>query len=94
MRRRRAPCPSEAPSCAGNLNDLHVYDPATEAWTNLSAALSGTPPSFRYHHGFTSAGDKLYVHGGSGGSGGEGRGGAGCAEDVGMGGHGEGWQAR
>ena len=33
-------------------------------WTDLSAAASGTPPSARYGHGFTSAGGKLYVHGG------------------------------
>ena len=59
-RRRRAP----RPSCAGGLNDLHVYDPAAGAWTDLSAALSGTPPSRRRLHGFTSAGGKLYVHGG------------------------------
>ena len=52
--------------CAGlsRLQDLHVYDPATMAWTNLSAAASGTPPSGRDGHGFTSAGGKLYVHGG------------------------------
>jgi hypothetical protein len=61
--------------------DLHVYDPAAGAWTDLSAALSGTPPSPRYIHGFTSAGGKLYVHGGVGfgGEGGEGR-----TEGVGM----------
>jgi hypothetical protein len=34
------------------------------AWTDLFAAASGTPPSARYAHGFTSAGGKLYVHGG------------------------------
>jgi hypothetical protein len=56
---RRAP----RPSCA-DTNDLHVYDPAAGAWTDLSAALSGTPPSPREGHGFTSAGGKLYVHGG------------------------------
>ena len=32
-------------------------------WTNLSNPLSGIPPA-RYAHGFTSAGGKLYVHGG------------------------------
>ena len=51
------------------VQDLHVYDPAAMAWTDLSAASSGTPPSARYGHGFTSAGGKLYVHGGSDGSG-------------------------
>jgi hypothetical protein len=64
MRRRRAP----RPSCAGGPKDLHVYDPAARAWTDLSAALSGTPPSPRSGHGFTSAGGKLYVHGGARGS--------------------------
>ena len=51
------------------LQDLLVYDPAAMAWTDLSAAASGTPPSAREGHGFTSAGGKLYVHGGFGGSG-------------------------
>jgi N-acetylneuraminic acid mutarotase len=46
------------------LNDLHVFDPVAEAWTDLSAAISGSPPSPRWGHGFTSAGDKLYVFGG------------------------------
>jgi hypothetical protein len=103
------PSRSPRPSCAGDLNDLHVYDPAAGAWTDLSAALSGTPPSPRGGHGFTSAGGKLYVHGGSDDSG---EGGAGRVEGVGMvgaeagrrdrtcchetggGGHGAGWQAR
>jgi hypothetical protein len=75
-----APPSRPRPSCAGLLKDLHVYDPASEAWTDLSAALSGTPPSPRAGHGFTSAGGKLYVHG----SGASGEGGAGRAEGVGM----------
>ena len=59
------PCPVP-PRCTGDcLNDLHEYDPATLAWTDLSAAISGTPPSPRLSHGFTSAGGKLYVHGGN-----------------------------
>ena len=48
------------------LDDLHMYDPAAAAWTDLSAALNGTPPSPRYGHGFAAAGGKLYVHGGAG----------------------------
>jgi hypothetical protein len=44
--------------------DLHVYNPAAMAWTDLSTAASGTPPPARGFHGFTSAGGKLYVHGG------------------------------
>jgi hypothetical protein len=74
------------PSCAGALNDLHVYDPAAEAWTDLNCTLSGAPPSPRMGHGFTSAGGKLYVHGGWDGFGDSGEGGAraGQAEGVGM----------
>ncbi len=64
-RRRHAPRPSRS----GYLADLHEYDPTTEAWTDLSVPLSGTAPSFRYFHGFASAGGKLYVHGGRGVSG-------------------------
>ena len=41
-----------------------MYDPAAMAWTDLSAASSGTPPSARSGGGFASAGGKLYVHGG------------------------------
>jgi hypothetical protein len=49
--------------------DLHVYDPSSKSWNDLSASSSGTPPSSRIDFGFTSAGGKLYVHGGwSGGS--------------------------
>ncbi len=50
---------------AGFINNLHVYDPATAAWTDISTAINGTSPSPRYLHGFTSAGGKLYVHGGA-----------------------------
>ena len=53
-------------SRAGDLGDLHVYDPVAMAWTNLSAAASGTPPVPRYWHGFTTVGGRLYVHGGLG----------------------------
>ncbi len=56
-------------SAGVRLQDLRVFDPATMAWTELSAATSGTPPSARSCFGFTSAGGKLYVHGGSGNSG-------------------------
>jgi hypothetical protein len=62
-----ADAPSSRPrfSCAGSayLKVLHVYDPAAGAWTDLGTPfLSAQAP--RYHHGFTSAGGKLYVHGG------------------------------
>ena len=46
------------------LGDLHSFDPVAKVW-NLSDAASGTPPTARYEHGFTSTGGKLYVHGGS-----------------------------
>jgi N-acetylneuraminic acid mutarotase len=47
------------------MNDLHAYDPAAEIWTDLSVPISGTKPTARFGHGFTSAGGKLYVFGGS-----------------------------
>jgi hypothetical protein len=72
---QRAAVAPPCPSCAGYLNDLHVYDPAAGAWTDLSAALSGTPPSPMGRHGFESAGGKLYVHGSWDDSGEGGRGG-------------------
>ena len=49
---------------AGCLQDLYVFDPVGMTWTNLSASVSGTPPSARGEHGFASAGGELYVHGG------------------------------
>ncbi len=56
--------------CPGFFQDLHVYDPDTMAWTDLSATASGTTPSARWGHGFALARGKLYVHGGNGDSGG------------------------
>jgi hypothetical protein len=52
--------------CIGDIvfQDLHAYDPATMAWTDLSAPTIGTPPIARCYHGFTSVEGKLYVHGG------------------------------
>ena len=41
-----------------------MYDPAATFWADLSAPISGTRPSARGNHGFTSAGGELYVHGG------------------------------
>ncbi len=46
-------------------NDFHAYNPATVTWFDLSGHALGTPPTARFGHGFTSAGGKLYVHGGS-----------------------------
>ena len=51
------------------LGDLHAFDPAAMAWTDLSAAASGTPPYPRDFQGFASAGGYLYVHAGYGDSG-------------------------
>ncbi len=51
----------------GPLDDLLMFNPKTSKWTNITAVGSGqTSPSPRSYHGFTSAGGKLYVHGGSG----------------------------
>jgi hypothetical protein len=44
-----------------SFNDLYSFDPATTTWTLLSAVDSAPA---RCRHGFTSAGGKLYVHGG------------------------------
>ncbi len=58
-------CPPFPTPFPGLLNDLHSLDPANMTWTKLSAAR-GSPPAARAGHGFTSAGGKLYVHGGYG----------------------------
>jgi hypothetical protein len=50
-------------------NDLHVFDPVSLTWFNLSIHPLGTPPAARSGHGFTSAGGKLYLHGGYHGGG-------------------------
>lgn len=50
---------------AGALDDLYSIDPSIMVWNLLPpAAGSAQPPSARRAHGFTSAGSKLYVHGG------------------------------
>ncbi len=50
---------------AGVLNDLHVYEPTSRRWTDLSGeSVSGPAPSARSRHGFTAAGGQLYVFGG------------------------------
>ncbi len=52
---------------AGFFDDLHSFDLVNVTWKLLSpAAGSAQPPSARGGHGFTSAGGKLYVHGGYG----------------------------
>ena len=50
---------------------MHVYDPATKSWTDLSDPVSGIPASPRDSHGFTAAEGKLYVYGGEIGNGDE-----------------------
>jgi hypothetical protein len=59
--------PPATPS-AGYLDDLYSFDPVTMTWTLLSTAKTNRPPA-RYCHGFTSAGGRLYLHGGYNGSG-------------------------
>ncbi len=47
------------------MDDLHAFNLSAMAWTDISAAAgSGTPPSGRFGHGFTSEEGRLYVHGG------------------------------
>ena len=46
------------------LSDLHVYDPVTATWTELSGTVSGDAPSPRAAQGTVFSGGKLYVHGG------------------------------
>jgi hypothetical protein len=63
------PCPispCRLPLSAVLIDDLHSFDPATMTWTLLSAANDTGRPSARFSHGFTSAGGRLYVHGGIG----------------------------
>jgi hypothetical protein len=57
--------PSPRTSRAALLGDLQAYDPTAGAWTNLCAAVSGTAPPARSHHGLAATGGKLYVHGGA-----------------------------
>ncbi len=53
----------------GLLNDLHMYDLRKFMWIDLSGNVSGSTPSPRQSHGFTSCNDKLYVFGGWDGEG-------------------------
>jgi N-acetylneuraminic acid mutarotase len=50
------------------LNDLHVYDPASRTWTNLSYPLFGSAPSSRLYHMAFAAYGKLWIYGGNTGS--------------------------
>ena len=46
------------------MGDLLVADLSSMVWTNISSVSFGTPPSPRFHHGFTVSDGKLYVFGG------------------------------
>jgi N-acetylneuraminic acid mutarotase len=46
----------------GNLNDLWVYDPQTDSWSQLASGAT-----VRYGHTAVTIGGKMYVFGGSGG---------------------------
>ena len=48
------------------LSDLHVYDPDSNVWSDLSDLSIGSRPSARSSHGLTAADGKLYVYGGYG----------------------------
>ena len=48
----------------GNHNDLFRYDPTSLTWTDLTACALGPLPLPRDGHGFTAAGDALYIFGG------------------------------
>ncbi len=63
------PCSSLHSLSADKLGDIWEFDPATMAWTLLSATANSVRPSARHYHGFTSAEGKLFVHGGSGSNG-------------------------
>jgi len=44
-------------------NDLHAYDVASGAWTDLSLPLSGSAPPGKYSHPMAVWEGVLYVHG-------------------------------
>ena len=69
------------PSHADPYDDLHMFDPAAMAWTDITRNVSGSMPSPRAYHGFTAAGGWLYVHGGVNEKGDLFGGGGGCVED-------------
>lgn len=45
--------------------DLHVFDPRTMRWRDLTGLVTGGKPSPRDSVGFTSANGKLYLYGGN-----------------------------
>ena len=50
----------------GALNDLRSFNPSDLTWVDISVVAYGARPEPRILHGFASAGNKLYVHGGLG----------------------------
>ena len=51
--------------CAGDFRqDLVAFDPIQRTVFDPTAKVSGAQPGARQSHGFTSAGGKLFVHGG------------------------------
>jgi hypothetical protein len=68
----KPPEPRLLPS-TGYLDDMYSFDPATVTWTLLSTVDDAYRPSARDGHGLTSAGGRLYLHGGSGDGAGVGR---------------------
>ena len=51
------------------LHDLHVFDPVSAAWTDLSTMISGNVPAIRSGFSLTSSTGRLYVYAGWGGHG-------------------------
>ena len=52
---------------AGIVNDLFKLDLDQKTWTDLSKLATGTTPSPRFSHGFSSVYSTLYVFGGGAG---------------------------
>ena len=40
------------------MGDFYMFDPGSFTWANMSGPLTGTPPSVRINHGFTSMKEK------------------------------------
>ena len=47
-------------------DDLHVYDPASAVWTDLTSRMTGANIPGRCGHGFVAGGGLLFVFYGSG----------------------------
>lgn len=50
----------------GSLNDLHRFDTATSAWSEVTLAAGSPVPPARSYHAMAAAGGKLYLFGGCG----------------------------